>query len=68
MPTGKDSSNYLFLCRYLAENPDKCVVDPISRLAPTLDRSLTRQVLEDLEDAKVSDTTVVRAPRSCEVM
>jgi hypothetical protein len=44
------------------------VVDPISRLAPILDRSLTRQVLEDLENAKVSDTTVVRAPRSCEVI
>lgn len=44
-----------------------CVVDPISRLTPLLDRSLTRELLEDLEDAKVSDTTVVRAPRSVEV-
>ncbi|KAG0630874.1 hypothetical protein M758_1G210200 [Ceratodon purpureus] len=55
------------LQRYFAENPDKCIVDPIHRLAPILDRSLTRQVLVDLEDAKVSDTTVVRAPHSCEV-
>lgn len=44
-----------------------CVVDPISRLNPLLDRALTRELLEDLEDAKVSDTTVVRAPRSVEV-
>lgn len=45
-----------------------CVVDPISRLTPLLDRSLTRELLEDLEDAKVSNTIVVRAPRSVEVM
>lgn len=55
------------LQRYLAEHPDLCVVDPISRLNPLLDRALTRELLEDLEDAKVSDTTVVRAPRSVEV-
>ncbi|KAG0618941.1 hypothetical protein M758_4G103400 [Ceratodon purpureus] len=55
------------LQRYLAANPDMCVVDPISRLTPLLDRSLTRDLLEDLEDAKVSETTVVRAPRSVEV-
>lgn len=55
------------LQRHLAENPEKCVVDPIERLDPILDRSLTRQLLHDLEDAKVSDTTVVRAPHSAEV-
>lgn len=54
--------------RYIAENPDKCVVDPISRLAPLLDRSATRTLLEDLEDMKVSEQTVVRAPRSVEVI
>jgi hypothetical protein len=55
------------LQRYLAEHPEKRVVDPIDRLDPILDRSLTRQLLHDLEDAKVSDTTVVRAPHSAEV-
>lgn len=55
-------------CRYIAEYPDKCVVDPISRLAPLLDRSATRTLLEDLEDMKVSERTVVRAPRSVEVI
>ncbi|XP_024386761.1 inositol-tetrakisphosphate 1-kinase 6 [Physcomitrium patens] len=55
------------LQRYIEEHPGKCIVDPIDRLAPILDRSLTREVLNDLEDAKVSDTTVVRAPRSVEV-
>ena len=55
-------------CRYIAENPDKCVVDPINRLAPLLDRSATRTLLEDLEDMKVSERTVVRAPRSVEVV
>jgi len=55
------------LQKYIAENPDKCVVDPINRLAPLLDRSATRTLLEDLEDVKVSERTVVRAPRSVEV-
>jgi hypothetical protein len=55
------------LQRYLEANPQLPVVDPIQNIMPLLDRAATRNLLEDLGDARVSSRTVVRAPRSVEV-
>jgi hypothetical protein len=55
------------LQRYLEANPQLPVVDPIKNIMPLLDRAATRNLLEDLGDARVSSRTVVRAPRSVEV-
>ncbi|CAM6105367.1 unnamed protein product [Calypogeia fissa] len=60
----KFSKGMLDLQRYLKDTPRICVVDPLDRILPLLDRVATQNILRSL---KTPLDQVVRSPRSVEV-
>lgn len=58
------SKGMLDLQRCLKDTPRICVVDPLDRILPLLDRVATQKILQSL---KIPSEQVVRSPRSTEV-
>ncbi|KAL3699829.1 hypothetical protein R1sor_017851 [Riccia sorocarpa] len=52
------------LQRYLQEHPEICVVDPIERVLPLLDRVETQAILKQL---RIPGQQIIRSPHSVEV-
>ncbi|CAN6466065.1 unnamed protein product [Victoria cruziana] len=55
------------LLSYLQGRPDHCVIDPIDRIYPLLDRDMMQQILLGLEDISPGTTCKIRAPRFLKV-
>lgn len=50
------------LTRFLHEHPHICVVDPIERILPLLDRALTQEILQGLTNLVVPNHLRIRSP------
>lgn len=48
---------------YLSSHPQICVVDPIERILPLLDRALTQEILQGLSNLEHPFSRRIRAPR-----
>ncbi|XP_031499046.1 inositol-tetrakisphosphate 1-kinase 6 [Nymphaea colorata] len=50
------------LLSYLEGHPDYCVIDPIDKIYPLLDRQMMQQILLELEDISTGTPCKIRAP------
>ncbi|KAF3780304.1 Inositol 1-3-4-trisphosphate 5/6-kinase 4 [Nymphaea thermarum] len=55
------------LLSYLEGHPDYCVIDPIDKIYPLLDRQMMQQILLELEDISTGTPSKIRAPRFLKV-
>ncbi|KAI5076608.1 hypothetical protein GOP47_0008673 [Adiantum capillus-veneris] len=49
--------------RHLSSHPQICVVDPVERILPLVDRELTQEILQGLSTLERPSSTRIRAPR-----
>lgn len=55
------------LFRFLHMLPHVCVVDPIERILPLVDRALTQEVLQGLSELEISKDSKIRSPKFVKV-
>lgn len=56
-----------FLCSYMQEYPNCCVIDPLHNIYPLLDRRRIQKILLGLEDINSESCCRIRAPHFLKV-